>query len=164
MPVTYDSIATTTIATATTIIDFTSIPTTFTDLKIVIIGTSVSICHWNLTLNGSTATDYNICYLTANGTTASTSGVQKVSNFNLTRALQSSTTVPMMFEINIFNYRSAQAKAISYIQTADRNGSGVLTAGAGLNIDSAAITSARITGTANFEVGTMATLYGIKNA
>jgi hypothetical protein len=163
MPVTYDPIATTTLATATTIIEFTSLPTTFTDLKIVIIGTSNTACHWNLTFNGNTGGNYNTCYLTGNGTTVSTSGTSKATNFNLTRALQSSTTVPMMFQIDIFNYQSSVYKGITYVQTADRNGTGVVTAGAG-TFSTSVITSARITGTADFAVGTMATLYGIKNA
>ena len=62
MPKTYETIATTTISSATTSVTLSSIPATYTDLvlKFYIPSTSGSGDNWSIRLNGDSTAKYNI--------------------------------------------------------------------------------------------------------
>lgn len=165
MPTTYNSIATTTLTSTASSIAFSSISSAYTDLKVVLLGTTGIAADWNLTYNGDTATNYAINYITGDGSSLSSSRVANAANINLTRPLSSSTTIPMLYQIDIFNYRGSTFKTCLYTQSSDRNGSGVVTHGVGLWRSTSAITTVTITcPTSTFSVGTTATLYGILKA
>jgi hypothetical protein len=70
MPATYEPIATTTLGSNTNTVTFSSIPSTYTDLVLVIRGTnSSSTDDVALELNGDTGTNYSRNFIDANGST-----------------------------------------------------------------------------------------------
>ena len=72
MPATYEPIQTTTLGSAAASYTFSSIPSTYTDLKLVITGTSVgAYADIDLRFNSDTATNYSWTALAGNGTAAS---------------------------------------------------------------------------------------------
>jgi hypothetical protein len=164
MATTYDPIATTTLGSAASSISFSSINSAYTDLRVVLVGTTTAAGDWNLTYNGTT-TGYSMTYMFGDGTSASTSRVSNAANINMTRALSTSTTIPTMYQIDIFSYAGSTNKTCLFSGSEDLNGLGVTNRGVGLWQNTAAITTVTITmPSTTFAVGTIATLYGIKAA
>jgi hypothetical protein len=168
MPATYEPIATTTLSTATNSITFSSIPQTYTDLRLV----------WNLTgksntndpgfrLNGNTGNTYSLTYLNGNGTSASsgkfTSGQATNYIYIIANVAQSQ---PWFYTLDIFSYTGSTYKTMLYTLSGDNNGTGGVTYHVGLYNNSSAITSitALIYPSGNQNIGTTATLYGILKA
>jgi hypothetical protein len=165
MPVTYNSIATTTLSSTASSIAFSSISSAYTDLKVVLLGTTGIAADWNLNYNGDTATNYAMNYITGDGSSLSSSRTTNVGLINLTRPLSTSTTIPMLYQIDIFNYTGSTFKTCLFTQSSDRAGSGVVTHGTGLWRSTSAITTVTLNcPTSTFSIGTTATLYGILKA
>lgn len=161
MATTYEPIATASIN--ATDFSFTSIPQTYTDLRVVFVGTNSSGGYnFNFYTNNSN-TYWSSTNLIGNGTTASSTnttnflGYINLGNF--------STTVPGLWTIDIFSYTNATIKKTFLCsRSADRNGSGDTRYTVGLNSDNtAAITRIDFNTPTGNMVGT-ATLYGIKAA
>ena len=168
MAATYDKIATTTLSSATTTINFTSIPSSYTDLRIVWVFSSVSAGNTPyLQINGDTGQSYS--YLTLFGTGANNYGSQRSSN-NFGAYLVSNvappTGVKIMHTIDIFNYTASTSKTLLNFYSADNNGSGTVSHGVNCWRSSAAITSVQLLFDAggNIASGSTATLYGILKA
>lgn len=165
MPATYEPIATTTLGSATKSITFSSIASSWTDLRIVLVGTIQTAADYiEITFNGST-TGYSWTRMSGDGSAAAsgriTSNTKWVPNF----PLAGSTTVPMLITTDIFSYAGSTFKTGLMETSADLNGSGLVIRGVGLWQNTAAITSVKLeVQTYNFNTGTTATLYGIKNA
>lgn len=71
MPVTYETVATTTLTTATASVTFSSISGTYTDLVVVIEGTATtSFGQVQMRFNGDTGTNYSTTYMWGTGSTA----------------------------------------------------------------------------------------------
>jgi hypothetical protein len=165
MPITYDNIATTTLSSATASITFSSIPATYTDLKVVLVGTFSSVSYFEITFNGTTS-GYSWTYLNGDGSTATSgrisSNTKWVPNFPTGAG---STTIPMLSITDIFSYAGSTFKTGLMETSADLNGSGQVIRSVGLWQNTAAITSIKLeVQTHNWNIGTIATLYGIKNA
>jgi len=165
MATTYDKIATTTLGSAAASIDFTSIPATYTDLRIILVGTAATSSYPWMRFNGDTASNYSDTYMYGSGT-----GVVAARNANITAwymgAWTFSTTIPSLFTMDIFSYAGSTYKTGLSTGSTDYNGSGFTDAIVSLWRSTSAITSIKIFSDAgyNLNAGTTATLYGIKAA
>jgi hypothetical protein len=166
MPATYDRIATTTLGSANATITFSSIPATYTDLKIVFTGTATaSGDDLLLRLNGDTGTNYSVTALQGNGATASSFRSTSIAYVFLAGSASMSTTIPTFSEVDIFSYAGGTNKTLLAQYSGDFNGSGVTARSVGLWRNTAAITSVSLLLLATtFKVNTTATLYGILKA
>ena len=166
MTATYDSIATTTLSSAARNITFSSIPNTFTDLRIVWVGRNETTADYvEITFNNNTS-GYSFTSLSGNGSSAGsnriTSNTKWIANFPPTAG---SSTIPFMFTVDIFSYAGSTFKTGLMTNSSDFNGSGLVIRSVGLWQNTNAITSIKLEGQSdNFAAGTTATLYGIKAA
>jgi hypothetical protein len=165
MPTTYEPIATTTLATAATSFTFSSIPSTFTDLRLVFVGGTASADGINARLNGDTASNYSDTSLEGTGTAASSQRLSNTTFWRLEGYWQANTsTTPFMQTLDIFSYAGSTFKTALGTSSNDKNGSGDVLRTVHLYRSTSAITSITIASGVNMTVGTTATLYGIKNA
>jgi hypothetical protein len=148
-------------------IDFTSIPQTYTDLKIVVSARStysalvdtLFVKPNGLTTNGSSR------WVIGDGSTASSSSAA----FNYVREINGNTATASTFasvEIYAPNYTSSNYKSFSSEGVSETNATSGVRLGltAGLWSSTAAITSITLTATSgDFVQYSTATLYGIKN-
>jgi hypothetical protein len=161
MAATYESIATTTLSSTSTSITFSSIPATFTDLRLVLVGNNgVGSNTTRLRFNSDTATNYSRTYIEGDGSTAAsgrnTSGTSILVGDNR-------TTIGMQ-TIDVFSYVGSTYKTVLCTTSNDTNGAGTVNRTVGLWRSTSAITSAEFSLADPFSIGTTATLYGIKNA
>lgn len=162
MPVTYDSIATTTLGSAASTITFSSIPGTYTDLRLVLVG-RVSATNANIVfyVNGNTSS-YSQTNIYGNGSTVTSDRLTNMDGWYATQADLGSTTIPSLYTLDIFSYAGSTNKTSLFVSSQDKNGSGVVFHGVGLWRNTSAITSVTMLQSSNFAAGTTATLYGIK--
>jgi hypothetical protein len=163
MPATYEPIATNSVTGSTASITFSSIPATYTDLRLIMNGIATSSAR--LTFNGIGGTNYSVTAMRAsNGSLSST----RTSDTDFMAVGYPGTGMgtgqPNYIAIDIFNYKDpAFAKTILSSWSADYNSSFSVTARVcGLSKDTSAITS--ITFTGSFEVPATLTLFGILKA
>ena len=162
MPTTYEPIATQTLGSTAASITFSSIPSTYTDLKIILVGTASSALLTNLKFNNDTGSNYSRTQLDGDGATAS-STVNSNNGF-ISMGLVDSTT-PAFQNIDIFSYNNSKYKTVLGVFSNDYNGSGNTRRIVGLWLNTAAITTVTLSlGSGTYSVGTTATLYGIKAA
>lgn len=167
MPATYEPIATTTLNSAASSIDFTSIPGTYTDLRLIIVarietnsGSGVFV-----RFNGDTNTNYSQTTLYGTGTGTGSSAFTNSGNGIFLNENALSTSIPSYLYADIFNYTSNVNKTVLRGGGEDRNGSGVIGVSVGLWRNTATITSINVRHfSVNFASGTTATLYGILRA
>jgi hypothetical protein len=163
MPSTYEPIQSYTLGSAASTITFSSIPATYTDLRIVWVGTETAANQPYYRFNGDTGTNYSQIELRGNGTSATAA---RASNDIAIFALNNySTTIPALGTLDVFSYAGSTLKSCLYTTSLDQNGSGYVTSCVALWRSTSAITSLVIgdLGT-TLKAGTTATLYGIKNA
>jgi len=165
MPTTYDPIATTTLGSAAATITFSSIASSWTDLRLVITGTASSNEFVTIQFNNDTGANYSETYLFGNGTSASTGQITGANNIYDYSVFTNDSNVATV-AIDIFSYAGSTYKTVLLTGSGDKNGSGRTTREVGLWRSTSAITSIKLFGYfgANFNTGTTATLYGIKNA
>lgn len=169
MATTYESIATTTLGSANTTITFSSIPSTYTDLRIIVSNAKVTATGFAgyLSFNSDSGTNYSFTLLGGNGASASSS------NSNTRNTLPCmgwitdlSTTIPAMAIIDIFSYAGSTNKTTLINASYDKNGSGATENYVGLWRSTSAISTITVnqSGGTGWASGTTATLYGIKAA
>jgi hypothetical protein len=168
MATTYEPIATTTLGSSAASITLSSIPATYTDLRLVCTALSATggdtlSCYFN----GTTGTTlYSWTRLVGTGTSATTAN-QTDSDVLLIGATsgQLSTTIPILSTVDILSYAGSAFKTSLITDSSDKNGDGRVASYVGLWRNTSAITSIVIKGTSyNLASGTTATLYGIKAA
>jgi hypothetical protein len=156
------AIATTTLGTAASTVEFSSIPTTYTDLRLVLLplATSGGVIP-GIRLNPAVSSTYSGTRLIGDGSTASSTR-ETGQNYLEIRSEPVNTTTPILIEIDIFSYTASINKTVLIKNSADLNGSGTVTAIVGLIQNTAAINVVRfILPGDTFKAGTTATLYGI---
>lgn len=165
MPQTYEPIATTTLGSAAANITFSSIPATYTNLRIVVVGTSSSNnVNFNMRFNGDSGTNYSLTSMQSNGSSASSNQSSNVSQIFMSYSGYSDT-IPEMTTIDIFSYSGSTNKTCLITGSEDRNGSGSVDRRVGLWRSTSAINSVLLyTQSGNLNAGTTATLYGILKA
>ena len=166
MPATYEKIATTTLGSAASSIDFTSIGSGYTDLRLIL----SAIGNFNgvgLRFNSDSGSNYSMTRLTGDGSTAGSYALQNQTRINLGGfSVASSATIPIFIDLNIFSYAGSTYKTWLDQLSFDKNGSGDTAALVGLWRSTSAITEINLTnmGGGNFNAGSTATLYGILKA
>jgi hypothetical protein len=166
MPATYEPIATTTLGSATNSITFSSIPATYTDLRVVWVLTGVSGTGTpGLRFNGVSTTSYSLTTLRGNGTDAASARYSdNLIYLGGTNSIPS-TTSTVLFTVDIFSYAGSTKKTCLSTGSTDRNGAGAAVVTVGLFDSTSAINSVTVLLNSNNQsVGTTATLYGIKAA
>jgi hypothetical protein len=161
MPATYEPISTQTLGTAVGSVTFSSIPATYTDLVLVFNGTSASTQSMELRFNGDTATNYSATRLLGDGSSASSdrtsnSDVMLVGNLYTT---QTANILQIMNYANTTTYKTVLCRS--------NNAGAQVSARVGLwRKTPEAITTilVRPAGGANFSIGCVFTLYGVKAA
>ena len=160
---TYIPIATQTLGSAAASITFSSIPGTYTDLRLVVTCTTSAGDTVALQFNSDTGNNYSNTELRGQGTTA-ISGNEVTNNWiDFNSSTATSTTVPQLTIIEIFSYAGSTNKALLGSEASDLNGSGTVQVTTGLWRNTSAITSIKLLleSSSNFSTGTIATLWGI---
>jgi hypothetical protein len=159
----YESIATTTLATATASVTFSSIAATYTHLQIrsLCFG-SVNDENLYIRFNSDATANYARHYLEGNGTSASASATA-----NDTGGVFSNTysgTSPYVSVCDILDYANTnKRKTLRSLSGRDANGSGVIDLRSSVWLSSSAITSITILpGSGTLSSGSSFALYGIK--
>ena len=157
---TYTPIATQTLGSAAASITFSSIPGTYTDLRLVIVNLA-SGADESLTFNGDTGTNYFITALAGSGATASTSYLPSQPKIE-SDLIGGPGSSPHMASFDIFSYAGSTNKSVLVSAAMDSNGFGYVELTTGVWRSTAAITSLTLTSAGgNFATGTIATLFGI---
>jgi len=166
MPATYEPIATTTLGSATTSITFSSIPATYTDLRLVIAVSSAS-GGFNIRtqFNSDTGANYSSTWLQGDGSVASSSRNTGLTYLQFFAG--ESSTLPTLRTLDLFSYSGSKLKTGLMTGSNDYNGSGYVSRQVGLWSSTAAINTIYLflSGVSQtFSIGTTATLYGILKA
>ena len=163
MPATYEKIASTTLGSNNANITFTSIGSSYTDLRVVLVGTSVSGVSCTLTFNSDTSALYSNTTLRGNGSTAVSGKSTGGSGISI-NAAGFSSTIPSFITCDIFSYAGSTNKTCLITCSSDYNGSGETESRVGLYRSTTAISTITFNNSSNFQTGTTATLYGILKA
>ena len=156
------AIATTTLGSTAGTIDFNSITGSYTDLRLVLTTTTTSSAAVLCRVNSDTGSNYSRTTLAGDGSSASSARYSNNTFFRIDINADSSTTVPMLIEVDFFSYAGSTNKTILNKVAADRNGSGSVQTAVQLWRSTSAITSiSLIANGTTFAAGTTATLYGI---
>lgn len=165
MPATYEPIATTTLGSATTNITFSTIPATYTDLRIVLVNTTVGSIIPGLRFNSDTASNYSNTILAGDGSSVYSGRNTNTNELYFSDSTATSATIPVIFTIDVFSYAGSTRKTVLSTASGDLNGSGKSERNIGLWRDTTAITTINLSArSSTWAIGTIATLYGIKNA
>jgi hypothetical protein len=170
MAITYKNLASTTLGSAQSVITFSSISQSYTDLVLKISGLeSTGSGNWyTITFNGDTGANYSTTRIRSQGDTVSTGRTSNATSLyddGFSFALGVTANSHGNSEIYIPNY-TANASKTSYLYNTTI-GQTFLTSVSGLWRNTAAITSITITtgfGSYNSVAGSSFYLYGIKNA
>jgi hypothetical protein len=166
MPKTYDPIQTQTLGSAQASVTFSSIPSTYTDLVLVINGAvSVNTAGIVAQVNGDTATNYSFIELYGSGSAAGPYRLSNVSVFAASQySLGISNTNPSTNILHFMNYANTTTYKTILLRSSDAsNGT---TATVNLWRSTAAINSItlKMQSTYTMNTGTVLSLYGIKAA
>ena len=165
MPATYEPIATTTLSSAASSIVLNSLPATFTDLRIVFTGITTSATIMYARVNGDTGSNYSRTYLGGNGTSAMSGRDTNATRWQFHDATTTSTSLPLMGELDIFSYAGSTYKTALTAFSGDKNGSGDVFRNVVLWRNTSAINSITILpGAGNLNAGFTVSIYGIKAA
>jgi hypothetical protein len=163
MPVTYDKIATTTLGSAASDIIFSSIPSTYTDLVLILVGKRTTGGN-NLAINFNNDSSSLYSRTVLFGTGSSAGSTQNSSQITLTDFYVGlNATNESTHRINIFNYANTTTNK-TLLWRSDRADEAVQ-AIVGLYRSTSAINQITLaTSGSTIATGTTATLYGIKAA
>lgn len=165
MPAIYEPIATTTLSTAASSITFSSIPSTYTDLRVVFVGTGTTSVGLKARFNGDTGTNYSYTELVGSGSSAFSGTGTSLNYFSLDPQRNLSTTIPIMSTLDVFSYAGSTNKTTLVTQSDDENGAGVVLRMVHLWRSTSAINEiSLLLFSSTIAAGSIATLYGIKNA
>ena len=168
MPATYEPIATTTLGSAASSITFSSIPSTYTDLRVVLVTKTTSgNADIYLRFNSDSGSNYSRTILYGTGSVAGSGRNTSQTYLYLTGTAYPNASYAALVEADIFSYAGSTYKTLLNKVATDKNGAGGVEANVGLWRSTSAITSITLTLEASaqdFPTGTTATLYGIKSA
>ena len=161
---TYDLIASQTLGSAASSITFSSIAASWTDLRLVLVGTASTGNYLapNMQFNGVTTTTYSVTWLWGNGTTTGSSSQTNQTGMSFNSQNSITSSIPGFLSADIFSYAGSTYKTVLTTASVDLNGSGEVERAVNLWRSTAAITSLTLNG--SFGTGFNAQLYGIKAA
>lgn len=164
MPPTYEAIATTTLGSAASSIVFSSIPATYTDLRVVFIGTPTTSGDGQVRFNNDSTTLYSSTRIGGDGTTVSVAARLNNTRIYMSDLGTNSNAQPLFYTIDLFSYAGSTFKTCLTEQVQDLDGSGRVARLVGLYRSTSAINRIDLISPSTWVIGTTATLYGIKNA
>lgn len=163
MATTYEKIATNSPTGTTNTVAFTSIPSTYTDLRLVIFGKG-DYGNFDGKINSDTGANYSYTMFSANGTSVSSAHASDLTYLPAAVSL-STYGVPTLLTFDFFSYAGATKKTILATQSFDRNGAGATYSWVNLWRSTSAINRIDITlGAGTNYVGSVLSLYGITAA
>jgi hypothetical protein len=158
---TYEAIATQTLGSAAASVTFSSIPSTYTDIRLIVTGSLSAADNTAIRLNGDTGSNYSSTYLGGNGSAASSGRFTST-----TQALLGylDITTQMVQKFDFMNYSNTTTNKT--ILCRSDSSSVFVEASVGLWRNTAAINeiTLKFFSGANFNTGSTFTLYGIKAA
>jgi len=162
---TYVPIATQTLSTAASSITFSSIPSTYTDLRVVFTGTNSVVTDFFYLFNNDNGANYSSTDIHGNGSAAGSTSLTGESNVDVNAAIgEGSLTIPQMFTLDIFSYAGSTYKTSLYTWSGDQNGGTYSAVARGVSLwrSTAAINSIKLYfASGTLLAGTTATLWGI---
>jgi len=150
---TYTALANITLGSSASSVTFSSIPATYRDLVLVVVGTATADATWGLRFNGDTGSNYP--YVEMNGDGASTTSTTSTLTFfriGRTTGTQGTTIIQIM------DYSATDKHKTGLSRTGPANE--IVRAVASRWANTAAITSI-VTNNVTFASGTTLSLYGI---
>jgi hypothetical protein len=162
---TYEAIATQTLGSSAATVTFSSIPSTYTDLVLVLSATSNVAANSYVRLNNDSGTNYSWTALYGDGSTAGSDKASSTANGILVDYFANPTSTQINTVIMQFNNYSNTTTFKTVLSRANRAGSGT-DAIVALWRSTAAITelTLRFTGSQTWSTGSTFSLYGIKAA
>lgn len=166
MALTYEPIATTTLGADAANVTFSSIPSTYTDLRLIFRPITPATRDVRIRFNGDTGTNYSRTDIY--GDNNAVAGTQNVTNANHWRINATSGATPNLsfYAVDLFSYANSKYKTglAASNESTDTSPAYILYS-VGLWRSTSAINQIVIfPDTGNWLTGTMATLYGIKAA
>lgn len=157
------AIATTTLSSAASSITFSSIPGTYTDLRLVLVCKNTSNnSNVRMYFNNDQGSNYSITRLYGTGSAAASNRNLNSTEISLNDGYNITTAQPQLFTVDAFSYAGSTNKTVLVTSNQDENGTGEVGRYVGLYRSTSAITRLDLSITAGtFAVGTTATLYGI---
>lgn len=168
MPTTYEPIATATLGANAAQLEITGLPSTYTDLDIVITNVKASAdgSQMVMRINGDTTTNYSFTKLHSTGSAIGSLQGTAFSNWNF-NATNSDTTYPSTVILTILGYADTGKWKHGLAHAShDNNGSGDIARFVGQWRSMSAITAIRLlfNAGANLTAGSTITVYGVKAA
>ena len=164
MPTTYEPIQTYTLGSAATGITFSSVPSTYTDLRVILVQTTDG-ANLGIRFNSDSGSNYSWTRLQGDGSSATSARGTSVSFGQLNGNGTSASPKSGLVEVDIFSYAGSTNKTVLSKFSNDQNGSGNTASTVNLWRSTAAITNVYVFAAGgDLQTGTTATLYGIKNA
>jgi hypothetical protein len=161
MPATYEPIATTTLGSSASSITFSSIPATYTDLRLVVVAQYSSENNLYIRFNNDSGTNYSGTAINGNGSTAASFRETNGTGIQIGRVPASSNF--SLATCDIFSYAGSTYKTCLSTCAEDTNGGGYVYNFVNLYRSTSAINRIDIY-FPGFNTGTTATIYGIKAA
>jgi hypothetical protein len=166
MAATYEKIQSTTLGSSSASISFTSIPSTYTDLRLVFIGTNSAGGTLAIQYNNDTATNYSTTYAYGNATASYKQNNKPRINItdDVNVAGLGPSGNPSSYTIDILSYTGSGYKTCLFQGGVKYYN--VVNVGVGLWRDTAAINRIDFitSGSSQYNTGTSVTIYGIKAA
>jgi hypothetical protein len=165
MATTYEKIATTTLGSSSATITFSSIPATYTDLRIVFLGTLSTYGSLAMQFNSDTSSNYSATFLYGNPASSYRQTSQVRLNLTDTGNVAGlDATNACLYTIDIFSYASSTFKTSLFQGGVDYFAT--LNTGVGLWRSTSAINTIQFlsNGSNQYGTGTSVTIYGIKVA
>jgi hypothetical protein len=165
MAATYEPIATTTLGSDVANFTMSSIPGTYTDLRVVLSLKGSSAGDIGARFNNDSGANYSYTNLYGNGASAASARQSSTTYMYMTPNVSVSSTIPDLITMDIFSYAGSTYKSALITHSGDHNGSGGVERTVDLWRSTSAITSITFYGMGiNIATGTTATLYGILKA
>jgi hypothetical protein len=164
MATTYEKIATTTLGSTQSSITFSSISSSYTDLRLALVAKcSAGAANMFLTFNNDSSALYSGTYIYGDGSSATSQRITGDTSFQITYSQGVPSSQPAFYEFDIFSYAGSTFKTALVGCSVDTNGAGSTQRSVHLYRSTSAINKLDLT-MSSFAVGTTATLYGILKA
>lgn len=169
MAFTFEKIGSVTLTSAANTITFSSIPGTYTDIKMIcsLIGGEANQ-YAAFQINGDTGTNYSHVRFRKpySGNASGGGDTDATRQFIINTSADMSTTIPALAEVDILSYTNSSYKTYISKSSANKNGAGEFNYFQGVWRNTAAITSISVVGFSNrlYAIGSSVTLYGILKA
>lgn len=166
MALTYEPITTTTLVSPAATITLSGIPSTYTDLRLVLVHAGSAGFTTYMQYNNDTSSSYEYAIFVGDGAAASGYGTATPSQLVLDDYGAPTTTDRRMISmVDIINYTGTTWKPGIATISNDKNGSGTVQINGLLWRSTSTISSIKLyTSSGNFVTGSVASLYGIKKA